>query len=179
MENMLNENINKTLGDNFLANDEVKEETAITDIADEVAVVESAYEESAEDEDSSEYEESEDEDADEYEDETEDEDYADEDSVDEDSVDEDSEDDYSYVEANEDLDVSEEMLEVALAENEDTDTEEYALADYTESEMSGLTEQERRRREIFDKITTGILILLLASPVFIILYIFLWFIFRA
>ena len=36
--------------------------------------------------------------------------------------------------------------------------------------------EKRRRREIWDKITTGIFIALLASPVIILLYIFLWFI---
>ena len=36
--------------------------------------------------------------------------------------------------------------------------------------------EKRRRREIWDKITTGIFIALLASPVAILLYIFLWFI---
>ena len=68
---------------------------------------------------------------------------------------------------------SEEVMEVALADTPEASsiTDEYA-------EMSGLTEQQRRKREIFDKITTGILIALLCSPVAIILYIFLWFILR-
>ena len=35
---------------------------------------------------------------------------------------------------------------------------------------------KRKRQEIWDKITTGIFIALLASPVIILLYIFLWFI---
>ena len=38
--------------------------------------------------------------------------------------------------------------------------------------------KKKRRKEIWDKITTGILILLMASPVLILAYIFLWFIFR-
>ena len=33
-------------------------------------------------------------------------------------------------------------------------------------------------KEVWDKITTGILILLMASPVLILLYIFLWFVMR-
>ena len=36
--------------------------------------------------------------------------------------------------------------------------------------------KKRRMREIWDKVTTGIFIALLASPVMILLYIFLWFI---
>ena len=70
---------------------------------------------------------------------------------------------------------SEEVMEVALAENSD---EKSVGMDYTEAEMSGLTEKQRRRKEIFDKITTGILIALLCSPVVIVVYIFLWFILR-
>ena len=35
---------------------------------------------------------------------------------------------------------------------------------------------KRKRREIWDKITTGIFIALLASPFIILLYIFLWFV---
>jgi hypothetical protein len=44
--------------------------------------------------------------------------------------------------------------------------------------MSGLTPEQRRRKEIFEKITDGILIALIASPIAVILYIFLWFILR-
>ena len=56
--------------------------------------------------------------------------------------------------------------------------EEAATSDFTEYEISGLTPAQRKRKEIIDKITTGILILLMASPVLILAYIFLWFIFR-
>lgn len=35
--------------------------------------------------------------------------------------------------------------------------------------------KKRRMREIWDKVTTGLFIALLASPVAILLYIFLWF----
>lgn len=45
-----------------------------------------------------------------------------------------------------------------------------------------LTDEQLAKKKkwaaIFDKITTGILILLMASPVAILAYIFLWFIFR-
>ena len=47
-----------------------------------------------------------------------------------------------------------------------------------DGEMSGLTEAQRRRAEIFDKITTGILAFLLASPFLIFLYILLWFLLK-
>lgn len=75
---------------------------------------------------------------------------------------------------------SEEMVEVALNENEDAtavkkDENEF---EYTDSEMSGLTAEQRRRKEIFEKITDGILIALLVSPILVVLYIFLWFILR-
>jgi hypothetical protein len=36
--------------------------------------------------------------------------------------------------------------------------------------------KKRRVREIWDKVTTGLFIALLASPVLILLYIFLWFV---
>ena len=72
---------------------------------------------------------------------------------------------------------SEEVVEVALAGEEQGEEVSEGM-EYTEAEMSGLTEAQRKRKEIFDKITTGILIALLVSPVAIILYIFLWFIFR-
>lgn len=76
----------------------------------------------------------------------------------------------------------EELVEV-VGEIEDSAeeaaaTEKDALSDYTEFEISGLTPAQRRRKEIFDKITTGILILLMASPIAILAYIFLWFVFR-
>ena len=49
---------------------------------------------------------------------------------------------------------------------------------YTEFEISGLTPKQRRRKEIFDKATTALLILVLSAPVFIIAYIFIWFALR-
>ena len=70
-------------------------------------------------------------------------------------------------------DFSEDVMEVALSVDENGN-----LIEKQEEELSGLTEKQKRRKMIFDKITTGILIFLLASPVLILLYIFLWFIFR-
>ena len=167
MGNMINENINKKLGSDLTENDALvseipvyDEETTVDTEYEEVVSDEAEYDEVAEDED--ENEESEDEDE-----ESEDKDEESEDEIEEDLTEEVA---------------SEEVLEVALADDDATEdtakTEEYILADYTDSEMSGLTEEQRKRREIIDKITTGILIFLLSSPVLIILYIFLWFVFR-
>ena len=66
---------------------------------------------------------------------------------------------------------AEEIVEASVAKED-------GGMDYTDAELSGLTEAQRRRNFIFDKITTGILILLLISPIAILSYIFLWFIFR-
>ena len=69
---------------------------------------------------------------------------------------------------------SEEVMEVALADSEEKSATEGL--EYTEAELSGLTDAQRRRNEIWDKVTTGILIALLCSPVAILLYLFIWFI---
>ena len=72
-----------------------------------------------------------------------------------------------------------EAIEETASEGETVaDKNKDALDEYTEFEISGLTPVQRRRKEIIDKITTGILILLMASPILILAYIFLWFIFR-
>ena len=73
--------------------------------------------------------------------------------------------------ATEQVVASEEVVDAALTEETEVKYEE-------EDSLSGLTEAQRKRKEIFDKITTGILILLLASPIAILTYIFLWFILR-
>ncbi len=76
----------------------------------------------------------------------------------------------------------EEVMEVVLQDTEDAeDTERADDAEVVEeapAELSGLTEKQRQRKIIFDKITTALLVLLLIAPVAIIAYIFLWFIFR-
>ena len=59
---------------------------------------------------------------------------------------------------------------------EDISVETVNVSD--EGFLSGLTAAQRRRRMIWDKFTTGILIALLASPIAILAYIFTWFIFR-
>ena len=78
-------------------------------------------------------------------------------------------------------DTPEEILEVVLSGDESDEGEAPAAAT-TESdeyyELSGLTAGQRRRKMIWDKVTTGILIALLASPIAILAYIFLWFIFK-
>lgn len=44
-----------------------------------------------------------------------------------------------------------------------------------DQEFAAEQAKKKRRLEIWDKITTGLFIVLLASPVLILLYIFLWF----
>ena len=79
---------------------------------------------------------------------------------------------------------NEEILKDALAEDtlEATSDEggEKNFISYINKDggLSGLTEKQRRRKEFFDKVTTGLLILLLASPLAIVLYILIWFFMR-
>ena len=76
------------------------------------------------------------------------------------------------------VDVTEEKVEEIDKAAEEV-TEVAAEKQFSEDEyfeMTGLTAAQRKRREIFDKITTGILIALMASPIFILAYIFLWFV---
>ena len=52
-------------------------------------------------------------------------------------------------------------------------------AGLSEEEIVELKHQEKKKRDaVIDKITTGILIFLMASPVLILGYIFIWFIFN-
>ena len=71
--------------------------------------------------------------------------------------------------------INEEVNEAPAAEEtpEVVDTRDFELRVSDE-------ELERRKKiaAIWDKITTGLLIFLMASPVLILAYIFLWFIFR-
>ena len=78
---------------------------------------------------------------------------------------------------------SEEALAVALSEEAlETagDVTEGKMIGYVDKDggLSGLTDQQRRRKEIWDKVTTGILIFLMASPILIVTYILLWFFLR-
>ena len=72
------------------------------------------------------------------------------------------------------------VAEIDTVTETDGETEEVVLKyELTaDGEMSGLTEAQRRRAEIFDKITTGILAFLLASPFLILAYILLWFLLK-
>jgi len=81
---------------------------------------------------------------------------------------------------------TEEILEVALAEDvlestagENAAEENNAII-FTDKDggLSGLTEKQRRRKEIFDKFTTGLLVFLMCSPFLIVLYILIWFFLR-
>ena len=76
----------------------------------------------------------------------------------------------------------EEVIEVVLqdsdTEADDAEAEETAEDTYSESELSGLTEAQRKKKIIFDKITTALLVLLLISPIAILSYILLWFVLR-
>ena len=83
----------------------------------------------------------------------------------------------------EDTTNTEEASEVVLVDEAEQGvtyhaSQEENAFEYTESEMSGLTDEQRRRQAIFDKITTGILIALMASPALIVIYILLWFVFK-
>ena len=80
---------------------------------------------------------------------------------------------------------SEEALAAALSEEALEATVTGSVSDGTmvgyvdkDGGLSGLTDQQRRRKEIWDKVTTGILIFLMASPILIVSYILLWFFLR-
>ncbi len=79
---------------------------------------------------------------------------------------------------------TEETLEVALAEDTldatSDENDDSTKISYTDKDggLSGLTDKQRRRKEFFDKLTTGILIFLLCSPLLIVSYILLWFFLR-
>lgn len=73
----------------------------------------------------------------------------------------------------------EEVIEVVLQDTEDDGANDAAESIEDEyAELSGLTEAQRKRKIIFDKITTALLVLLLISPIAILTYILLWFVFR-
>ena len=74
----------------------------------------------------------------------------------------------------------EDVIEVVLqdTEAEDTASEENAPTEDTYYELSGLTEAQRKKKIIFEKITTALLVLLLISPIAILSYILLWFVLR-
>ena len=79
--------------------------------------------------------------------------------------------------------VEAEELAVALSEEAleaSADNAEHTMVGYIDKDggLSGLTDKQRRQKEIFDKITTGILIFLMASPILIVTYILLWFFLR-
>lgn len=78
---------------------------------------------------------------------------------------------------------SEEKLADALSEEvleSGADTNAGGMIEYFDKDggLSGLTDKQRRNKEIWDKITTGILIFLMASPILIVGYILLWFFLR-
>ena len=50
-------------------------------------------------------------------------------------------------------------------------TGDYETRVLTDEEL----EKKKRRKEIWDKVTTGILIFLMSSPILILAYIFIWF----
>ncbi len=65
----------------------------------------------------------------------------------------------------------EEVTEVAL-EVEEPKTEEQLLREAEEAEKA----KKAKMKAIWDKVTTGLLIFLMASPILILLWIFMWFI---
>ena len=72
-------------------------------------------------------------------------------------------------------------MEEIILEGADKETEQVAI-ERTPEEIAALELEEierakkAKRAAIFDKITTGILIALMASPILILAYIFIWFI---
>ncbi len=61
-------------------------------------------------------------------------------------------------------------LEEVTAEAPAADTQDFELR-VSDAERA----KRKRRKEIWDKITTGILIFLMSSPILILAYIFIWF----
>lgn len=67
-------------------------------------------------------------------------------------------------------------MEEKIEMTEEVAVEEEAVI--TESALPEETEKKFNWKEFWDKVTTGILIFLICSPFLILLYIFLWFVFR-
>ena len=69
------------------------------------------------------------------------------------------------------------VAEIDSVDESSAQPEEHLSYEITaDGEMSGLTEQQRKRAEIIDNITTALLILILIAPFAILLYILLWFV---
>ena len=69
------------------------------------------------------------------------------------------------------------VAEIDSVDESNAQPEEHLSYEITaDGEMSGLTEQQRKRAEIIDNITTALLILILIAPFAILLYILLWFV---
>ena len=73
----------------------------------------------------------------------------------------------------------EEKVEAVEEQTEKTEEKKHIIVGTTGDFETMISDEElakrKKRKEIFDKITTGILIFLMASPVLILAYIFIWF----
>ena len=74
--------------------------------------------------------------------------------------------------------MSSELNEVTAAEAVDEKVEESVAVDTRDFELRVSDEERARKKkiaEVWDKITTGLLIFLMSSPILILAYIFIWF----
>ena len=74
--------------------------------------------------------------------------------------------------------MSSELKEINAAEAVDEKVEESAAVDTRDFELRVSDEERAKKKkiaEVWDKITTGLLIFLMSSPILILAYIFIWF----
>ena len=79
------------------------------------------------------------------------------------------------INAEETVEAVNEVVEEAVAEPVEKKHVIVGTGDYETRISDEELAKKKRRKEIWDKITTGILIFLMASPILILAYIFIWF----